>query len=76
MNTSPRARPLLLQTYASADALHCTNIVDRMPLSNTVIRGQPAKWIRFDPRPCLNPPDWSKGYSSIFALQQREEAAE
>ncbi len=74
-NNSPRARPLLLQTYASADALHCTNIVDRMPLSNSVIRGRPAKWIHFDPRPCLNPPDWSKGYTSIFAIQQHEEGA-
>lgn len=75
-NLSPRPRPLLLQTYASADALHCTNIVDRAPLSNTVIRGSAAKWIHFDPRPCLNPPDWSKGYSSIFAIQQGEEAAD
>ena len=27
-----------------------------------------------DPRPCLIPPDWSGGYTSIFALQQEEEA--
>ncbi|MCH9671331.1 MAG: phytanoyl-CoA dioxygenase family protein [Gammaproteobacteria bacterium] len=75
-NLSPRPRPLLLQTYASADALHCTNIVDSAPRSNTVIRGRPAKWIHFDPRPCLNPPDWSKGYTSIFAVQQGEDAAD
>ncbi|NQV58067.1 MAG: phytanoyl-CoA dioxygenase family protein [Alphaproteobacteria bacterium] len=54
-NNSPRGRPLLLHTYASAD---------------TLIRGEPAKWIHFDPEPCLIPPDWSKGYTSIFAIQQ------
>ena len=26
-----------------------------------------------DPRPCLLPPDWSGGYTSIFALQQQED---
>ena len=73
-NTSPRARPLLLQTYASADALTLTGLVDRNSLSNRIVRGEPAKWIHFDPRPCLIPPDWSKGYTSIFALQQEEDA--
>jgi hypothetical protein len=28
-----------------------------------------------DPQPCLMPPDWSGGYTSIFALQQKEERA-
>ena len=26
-----------------------------------------------DPRPCLLPPDWSGGCTSIFALQQEED---
>jgi hypothetical protein len=26
-----------------------------------------------DPRPCLLPPDWSGGCTSIFALQQQED---
>jgi hypothetical protein len=76
-NSSQRSRPLLLHTYASADALTFTgSIVDNVPLANTVIRGEPAKWIEFDEEPCLIPPDWSKGYTSIFALQQQEDAAE
>ena len=71
-NSSPRSRPLLLQTYAAADALTLTGLVAPFPLSNTMVRGRPAKWIEFDSRPCLIPPDWSKGYTSIFALQQEE----
>lgn len=75
-NDSPRSRPLLLNTYAPADALSFTgSIVDRIPLSNSMVRGKPAKWIDFDPRPCLIPPDWSQGYTSIFAVQQQEDAS-
>ena len=37
-----------------------------------VVRGERARWARHDPRPCLLPPDWSGGYTSIFAAQARE----
>jgi ectoine hydroxylase len=37
-----------------------------------VLRGARARFAHHDPRPCLIPPDWSKGYTSIFALQQEE----
>ena len=73
-NASARSRPLLLQTYTSADALRLTGLTDGLVHSNQIVRGKPAKWIDFDPRPCLIPPDWSKGYTSIFAVQQEEEA--
>ena len=74
-NNSPRSRPLLLHTYASADALTFPgSVVTGVPHADSLIRGEPAKWIHFDPEPCLIPPDWSKGYSSIFALQQEEAA--
>ncbi len=73
-NASARSRPLLLQTYTSADALKLTGLTDGLVHSNQIVRGKPAKWIDFDPRPCLIPPDWSKGYTSIFAVQQEEEA--
>lgn len=76
-NMSSRSRPLLLHTYAAADALtFLGSIVDNVPLSNSIVRGQAAKWVRFDEEPCLVPPDWSKGYTSIFALQQQEDRAE
>ena len=74
-NFSFRMRPLLLQTYSSADAITLTNLVEQYPTSNQIIRGEEAKWAEFDPRPCLMPPDWSKGYRSIFAVQQMEEGA-
>jgi ectoine hydroxylase len=70
-NRSPRMRPLLLHTYASADALtFIGSVVDNVPLSNSIVRGKPARWIDFDSEPCLIPPDWSKGYTSIFEVQQ------
>jgi hypothetical protein len=40
-----------------------------------IVRGKPARWAYHDSRPCLLPPDWSGGYTSIFALQQEEDRA-
>jgi len=76
-NRSATTRPLLLHTYASADAHPiCASIADGYPLANKIVRGRPARWMRFDPRPCLIPPDWSAGYTSIFALQQHDDETE
>jgi len=73
INNSARSRPLLLHSYASADALiMADSVVTGVKFTDEIIRGKRAKWIHFDPEPCLNPPDWSKGYTSIFALQQEE----
>ena len=73
-NTSDRVRPLLLSTYSAADAFPITTLTLGASHSEQIIRGQPARWARFDPRPCPMPPDWSKqgGYKSIFAHQKRE----
>ncbi|MYE83619.1 MAG: phytanoyl-CoA dioxygenase family protein [Gammaproteobacteria bacterium] len=74
-NWSERPRPLLLCAYAAADAIAITNLVARARHGNEMVRGEPARWARFDPRPCLMPPDWSKtGHKSIFQHQQREAA--
>jgi ectoine hydroxylase-related dioxygenase (phytanoyl-CoA dioxygenase family) len=70
-NASERARPLLLQTYAAADAFSYTDLVRRSPHGEELIRGEPARWARHDPRPCLVPP--SGPYRPIFAAQQRED---
>ncbi len=69
-NGSDRARPLLLQTYAPADAYGYTDLVRRSPHGEELIRGEAARWARHDPRPCLMPP--SGPYRPIFAAQQRE----
>ena len=74
-NRSPRMRPLLLNAFSAADSMPVTNLLDSTTHSGAIVRGQPAKWMRFDPEPCLIPPDWSAGYTSIFSLQQEEDGA-
>jgi len=69
-NRTDRARPLLLQTYVPADAYPYTDLVRPSPHGEELIRGEPARWARHDPRPCLMPP--SGPYRPIFASQQRE----
>jgi ectoine hydroxylase-related dioxygenase (phytanoyl-CoA dioxygenase family) len=73
-NDSPIGRPLLLNVYKAADAMPYT--ANPLPSSHAeeVVRGERARWTHHDPRPCLVPPDWSGGYTSLFALQQKESA--
>ena len=73
-NLSPKGRPLLLNIYSAADAFPYTaNPLNSPQYSGTIVRGQAARWARHDPRPCLIPPDWSGGYTSLYALQQQED---
>jgi ectoine hydroxylase len=74
-NMSDLGRPLLLNTFSSADAFPYTVNPLRSRFDQAIVRGRPATHAHHDPSPCLLPPDWSGGYSSIFALQQREEQA-
>ena len=74
-NMSDTGRPLLLNTLTSADAFPYTVNPIRPKHDQTIIRGERASWAHHDPRPCLLPPDWSGGYTSIFALQQGQEEA-
>ena len=64
---------LLLFTLTSADAFPYTVNPIKPKHDQTIIRGQRAAWAHHDPRPCLIPPDWSGGYTSIFSLQQEED---
>ncbi len=70
---SPLPRPLLLNCYSSADAKPYTP--HPQPTSNTyrIVRGEAVKWAHHDPRPCQLPPDWSGGYTSIYAAQAGED---
>ena len=72
-NISKEERPLLLFTYSSADAMPYTYNPLQSRYMGRIVRGKPARWAHHDPRPCLIPPDWSGGYTSIFALQQGED---
>ncbi len=73
-NRSGRGRPLLLNVYAPADAMAYTHNPLPSKYDGTMVRGEAQCWAHHDPRPCLLPPDWSGGYTSIFALQQEENA--
>jgi ectoine hydroxylase-related dioxygenase (phytanoyl-CoA dioxygenase family) len=68
-NHSAHERPLLLQTYAAADAFTYTDLVRRSPHGDTLIRGEPARWARHDPRPCQVGPSRVR---TIFEVQQGE----
>jgi ectoine hydroxylase-related dioxygenase (phytanoyl-CoA dioxygenase family) len=71
-NLSDLGRPLLLNVFSSADAFAYTANPLPSRHSGRIVRGSPARWAHHDPRPCLLPPDWSGGYTSLFALQQEE----
>jgi ectoine hydroxylase-related dioxygenase (phytanoyl-CoA dioxygenase family) len=71
-NESDLGRPLLLNVYSAADAFPYTANPLPSRYAGAIVRGQPARWAHHDPRPCLLPPDWSGGYTSLFALQQEE----
>ena len=66
-------RPLLINAFTSADAFPYTANPASKKHYRSLVRGKPARWAHHDPRPCLIPPDWSAGYTSIFAAQSGEE---
>jgi ectoine hydroxylase-related dioxygenase (phytanoyl-CoA dioxygenase family) len=75
-NDTQTDRPLFLATLASSDAYAYTGNPIKSRYEHVHIRGEKARWAHHDPRPCQLPPDWSGGYSSIFALQQGEDQSE
>ncbi len=72
-NESDLGRPLLLNVYSAADAFTYTANPLPSRYGGAIVRGNAATWAHHDPRPCLVPPDWSGGYTSLFALQKEEE---
>ena len=73
VNTSDKGRPLLLYVLTSADAFPYTaNPIPSTKYDGAMIRGSRARHAHIDPEACEVPPDWSHGYTSIFALQQQE----
>jgi len=73
-NLSGLGRPLLLNVYSSADAFTYTAHPLPTPYAGRIVRGRAARWARHDPCPCLIPPDWGNGFTSIFEVQQRRQA--
>ena len=72
-STAPGGRPLLLNAFTSADAFAYTPHPEPSENSFTIVRGERPRWSDVDPRPCQIPPDWSGGYTSIFAAQAGED---
>ena len=68
-------RPLLINAFTSADAFAYTPNPASTKHYRQLVRGKAARWAHHDPRPCLIPPDWSGGYTSIFAAQSGEDGA-
>ena len=75
-NRSASNRPILVVGYASSDARPYT--APSYPSSHylAVVRGRPARYAHHEAVRLPLPPDWSGGYTSIFADQQREVQAE
>jgi ectoine hydroxylase len=74
-NTSDKGRPLLLYVLTSGDAFAYTaNPIPSPRYDGAMIRGERPRVAHIDPTACEVPPDWSHGYTSIFALQQGETA--
>jgi len=69
---SPLPRPLLLNCFTSADAKPYTPHPDPSKYTYQIVRGEQTRWAHHDPRPCQVPPDWSNGYTSIYAAQSGE----
>ena len=73
-NMSDRSRPLLLHTYAAADALPLTPRATQTRHEGRMIRGEPARWVAFDSEPCQLPPDRSNQPGvTIFSAQNRQD---
>lgn len=73
---NPIPRPLLLNCYTSSDAKPYTAHPSPTANSYKVVRGKHVTWAQHDPRPCQIPPDWSRGYTSIYAAQAGEDKAD
>ncbi|MEZ5739908.1 MAG: hypothetical protein R3E68_10915 [Burkholderiaceae bacterium] len=71
-NTGEQPRPLLLYVLSAADAMPYTAQPLKTRYQGQMVRGKMARFAQHEPGQIELPPDWSGGYTSIFALQQQE----
>jgi hypothetical protein len=70
-NYSARMRPLLLNVYASADALPITPAPTPTSRTGRLVRGVEPTHVHMEPYPARLPPRWDQvGYRSIFSAQE------
>lgn len=74
-NLSDVGRPLLLYVLSAADAAPYTSQPLKSRYEQQIVRGHAATHIHHEPGRYRQPPDWSSGYTSIFAIQQKEASA-
>ncbi len=70
-NLSATPRRLLINAYRAADALPLTADATRSPNYGGLVRGREARVVRREGGPMDLPPDFSRGYTSIYELQSR-----
>ncbi len=74
-NLSTKGRPTLLVGYNACDALPYTAPAYPSTHHGQVVRGEEARFAHHEPVDLRLPPDWSTGYTSIFAHQAKAVAA-
>lgn len=74
-NTSDRMRTTFIVQYAAADAFAYTAPVIDSEHREQMVRGEPARRARVEAGTVELPPDFSAGYSSIYAHQDEREPA-
>jgi ectoine hydroxylase len=68
-NTSDRGRPMLVLTYAAADAIPYSAPPYRSSHYGELVRGVQPAYAHHEPIDLPLPPDWTHGYQSIFSDQ-------
>lgn len=73
-NLSDEGRPLLLFVASAADAVPYTSQPLKSRFEQAAIAGKPTHIAHHESGHFRMPPDWSGGYTSIFATQKQEAA--
>ena len=67
--TSPGDRRLLINSYSAADSVSLVVDTTHSLLFGEIVRGRPARAVRREAGEIRMPPDFSRGYTSIYELQ-------
>ncbi len=74
-NNSNLPRPLMLYVLSSGDSVPFTPQPLKSKYEQVIVRGEYDNSIHCESGDYQIPPNWSNGYTSIFAIQQRENTA-
>ena len=71
-NLSSKGRPVLVITYSAADAIPYTAPAYPSSRYGMLVRGKEPGYAHHEELLVPMPPDWSDGYTSIFAHQEKD----